>query len=576
MMDMSAIAEKYNQWVENAKEDPDLISELESIRDSRAEIYERFYREMEFGTGGLRGIIGAGENRMNIYTARRATQGLVDYLKDRYDSAAVAISYDSRIKSDLFAAEAARVLAANGIKAHIFTEINPTPVLSFAVRRLDCQAGIMITASHNPSEYNGYKCYGPDGCQMTDNDASEVTGYIRKVDIFGGVKVMDYDAAVKSGLILKISDSLVYEFLLNVGKQQVNPGILKEAPIKVVYTPLNGTGNKPVREILRRIGVEEVAVVPEQELPDGNFPTAPYPNPETREAFECAMRLAKEKKPDILLATDPDCDRLGVAAAAVGWDYRLLTGNEVGCLLLDYILSCRKKANTLPKNPVVIKTIVTSELANRIAEKYGCEVRDVLTGFKYIGEQITLLEKQGRASDFVFAFEESYGYLAGDHVRDKDGVVASMLVCEMTAYYKSQGKTLFAVLDGLYREHGFYRHTLINAAFEGAQGMETMKQIMAGLRDSRPKEVAGLKVLRYLDYLESKEIDLQTGEIKEINLPKSDVLSFRLEGDAGFIVRPSGTEPKIKVYITSTGADLEKAGQMAEWLTAEVKKLLNV
>lgn len=576
MMDMSAIAEKYNLWVENAKEDPDLISELESIRYSRAEIYERFYRELEFGTGGLRGIIGAGENRMNIYTVRRATQGLADYLKDRYDSAAVAISYDSRIKSDLFAAEAARVLAANGIKAHIFTEINPTPVLSFAVRRLDCQAGIMITASHNPSEYNGYKCYGPDGCQMTDNDASEVTGYIRKVNIFGGVKVMDYDAAVKSGLILKISDSLVYEFLSNVEKQQVNPGILKKSPIKVVYTPLNGTGNKPVREILRRIGVEEVSVVPEQELPDGNFPTAPYPNPETREAFECAMRLAKEKKPDILLATDPDCDRLGVAAAAVGWDYRLLTGNEVGCLLLDYILSCRKKADTLPKNPVVIKTIVTSELANRIAEKYGCEIRDVLTGFKYIGEQITLLEKQGRASDFVFAFEESYGYLAGDHVRDKDGVVASMLVCEMTAYYKSQGKTLFAVLDGLYREHGFYRHTLINAAFEGAQGMETMKQIMAGLRDSRPKEVAGLKVLRYLDYLESKEIDLQTGEIKEINLPKSDVLSFRLEGDAGFIVRPSGTEPKIKVYITSTGADLEKAGQMAEWLTAEVKKLLNV
>ena len=455
MMDMSAIAEKYNQWVENAKEDPDLISELESIRDSRAEIYERFYRELEFGTGGLRGIIGAGENRMNIYTARRATQGLADYLKDRYDSAAVAISYDSRIKSDLFAAEAARVLAANGIKAHIFTEINPTPVLSFAVRRLDCQAGIMITASHNPSEYNGYKCYGPDGCQMTDNDASEVTGYIRKVDIFGGVKVMDYVAAVKSGLILKISDSLVYEFLSNVEKQQVNPGILKEAPIKVVYTPLNGTGNKPVREILRRIGVEEVAVVPEQELPDGNFPTAPYPNPETREAFECAMRLAKEKKPDILLATDPDCDRLGVAAAAVGWDYRLLTGNEVGCLLLDYILSCRKKANTLPKNPVVIKTIVTSELANRIAEKYGCEIRDVLTGFKYIGEQITLLEKQGRASDFVFAFEESYGYLAGDHVRDKDGVVASMLVCEMTAYYKSQGKTLLPFWTGFTGSTGF-------------------------------------------------------------------------------------------------------------------------
>ncbi|HPU58752.1 MAG TPA: phospho-sugar mutase, partial [Candidatus Avimonas sp.] len=418
----TAVRDKYNLWVNSAKEDPDLVNELNSIKDNDDEIYERFYRELEFGTGGLRGIIGAGENRMNIYTVRKATQGLADYLNSRFTNAEVAISYDSRIKSNLFAVESAKVLAANGIKVHIFTELNPTPVLSFAVRYLNCQAGIMITASHNPSKYNGYKCYGSDGCQMTDNDASEVTGFIRKVDIFSGVKVMDYDAAVKSGKICEISGELVEAFLQNVAKQQVNPGILEKNPIKVVYTPLNGTGNKPVREILRRIGVKDVAVVAEQEMPDGNFPTAPYPNPEIRQAFECALKLADKVKPDILLATDPDCDRLGIAVAVNG-EYLQLTGNEVGCLLLNYILSCRKQAGTLPQNPVVIKTIVTSDLVKRITEKYGCELREVLTGFKYIGEQITMLESQGRASDYVFGFEESYGYLAGTHARDKDAVV---------------------------------------------------------------------------------------------------------------------------------------------------------
>jgi len=571
----TAVRDKYNLWVNSAKEDPDLVNELNSIKDNDDEIYERFYRELEFGTGGLRGIIGAGENRMNIYTVRKATQGLADYLNSRFTNAEVAISYDSRIKSNLFAVESAKVLAANGIKVHIFTELNPTPVLSFAVRYLNCQAGIMITASHNPSKYNGYKCYGSDGCQMTDNDASEVTGFIRKVDIFSGVKVMDYDAAVKSGKICEISGELVEAFLQNVAKQQVNPGILEKNPIKVVYTPLNGTGNKPVREILRRIGVKDVAVVAEQEMPDGNFPTAPYPNPEIRQAFECALKLADKVKPDILLATDPDCDRLGIAVAVNG-EYLQLTGNEVGCLLLNYILSCRKQAGTLPQNPVVIKTIVTSDLVKRITEKYGCELREVLTGFKYIGEQITMLESQGRASDYVFGFEESYGYLAGDYVRDKDGVVASMLVCEMAAYYKAQGKTLLDVLNELYREHGFYKHTLINAEFEVAQGMETMKKIMAGLRDNMPAEVAGLKVLRYQDYLASKDVDLVSGETRELHLPKSNVLAFNLEQNAGFIVRPSGTEPKIKAYITSTGVDETKADEMAEKLTAEVKKILNV
>jgi len=571
----TAVRDKYNLWVNSAKEDPDLVNELNSIKDNDDEIYERFYSELEFGTGGLRGIIGAGENRMNIYTVRKATQGLADYLNSRFTNAEVAISYDSRIKSNLFAVESAKVLAANGIKVHIFTELNPTPVLSFAVRYLNCQAGIMITASHNPSKYNGYKCYGSDGCQMTDNDASEVTGFIRKVDIFSGVKVMDCDAAVKSGKICEISGELVEAFLQNVAKQQVNPGILEKNPIKVVYTPLNGTGNKPVREILRRIGVKDVAVVAEQEMPDGNFPTAPYPNPEIRQAFECALKLADKVKPDILLATDPDCDRLGIAVAVNG-EYLQLTGNEVGCLLLNYILSCRKQAGTLPQNPVVIKTIVTSDLVKRITEKYGCELREVLTGFKYIGEQITMLESQGRASDYVFGFEESYGYLAGDYVRDKDGVVASMLVCEMAAYYKAQGKTLLDVLNELYREHGFYKHTLINAEFEGAQGMETMKKIMAGLRDNMPAEVAGLKVLRYQDYLASKDVDLVSGETRELHLPKSNVLAFNLEQNAGFIVRPSGTEPKIKAYITSTGVDETKADEMAEKLTAEVKKILNV
>jgi phosphoglucomutase len=569
------ISRKYSLWLENAGEDSDLTDELKAIEGNEDEIYDRFYRELEFGTGGLRGVIGAGENRMNIYTVRKATQGLADYLNTNYKTSSVAVSFDSRIKSGLFAREAARVLAGNGIKVHIFSELNPTPVLSFAVRRLGCQAGIMITASHNPSKYNGYKCYGPDGCQMTDNDASAVTEYIRKVDIFGGVKKADYNKAVESGLISENPPSLVEEFLDRVADQQVNPGICEKTPLKVVYTPLNGTGNKPVREILRKIGVKDVSIVPEQELPDGNFPTAPYPNPEIRQAFEYAINLAKTVKPDILLATDPDCDRVGIAVASDG-DYRLMSGNEVGCLLLDYILSCKKAAGTLPKNPVVVKTIVTSNLVNRIAEKYGCEVLDVLTGFKYIGEQITLLEKKGEQERYVFGFEESYGYLSGTYVRDKDGVVASMLICEMAAYYKARGKTLIDVMNSLYEEYGVYQHSMINAEFEGAQGMETMKSLMSGLRENLPDRIAGLRVVRFADYLNSVAVDIKSGSTSNIDLPKSNVLSFGLEGGNGLIVRPSGTEPKIKAYITSTGTDAAAAANMAEELTAAARKLLGV
>ena len=481
------IRQKYELWLQNAVEDPDLVRELRDIEGQEDAIEDRFYRELEFGTGGLRGVIGAGENRMNIYTVRKATQGLADYLNGRYETAAVSVSFDSRIKSDLFAREAARVLAANGITVHLFPELEPTPVLSYAVRQNRCQAGIMVTASHNPAKYNGYKCYGPDGCQMTDHDASEVTAYIRKVDLFRGVKTVPFDEALADGRIVTIADALLESYMDCVLSRQVNAGVCGRARLSVVYTPLNGTGNKPVREVLRRIGVPLVAVVPEQELPDGNFPTAPYPNPEIRQAFECALELAKTVGPDLLLATDPDCDRVGIAVRD-GEDYTLMTGNEVGCLLLDYILACRSASGTLPHDPVVVKTIVTSDLAARIAEKYGCRMVEVLTGFKYIGEQIGLLEKAGEEDRYVFGFEESYGYLAGTYVRDKDAVVSSMLICEMAAYYKEKGQTLLDVLAALYKEHGCYRHFQVSAQFEGAEGMAAMDRLMASLRQSRPSE----------------------------------------------------------------------------------------
>ena len=570
----STIQAKYERWLQCAGEDPDLLAELRGVEGDEEQISDRFYRELEFGTGGLRGVIGAGDNRMNIYTVRKATQGLADYLNARYPSSAVAISFDSRIKSDLFAREAARVLAGNGIRVHLFPQLEPTPVLSFAVRELECQAGIMVTASHNPSKYNGYKCYGPDGCQMTDHDAGEVTACIRRLDIFDDVKTASYEEAKAAGRIAEIPDSLVEAFLDRVQAQQVNPGLCREVPLNVVYTPLNGTGNKPVRAILGRIGVGKVTVVPEQELPDGNFPTAPYPNPEIRQAFECALKLAETEKPDLLLATDPDCDRVGIAVRDGKGEYVLTTGNEVGCLLLNYILSCRAERGGLPQDPVVVKTIVTSDLAARIAEKYGCTLVEVLTGFKYIGEQIGLLEKAGHPERYVFGFEESYGYLSGTYVRDKDAVVASMLICEMAAYYKKQGKTLLEVLDSLYAEFGVYLHAQVNAAFEGEQGMEIMQKLMESLRENRPQEIAGLRVTGFADYLRSVKVDVASGASTEIHLPKSNVLSFALEGGAGVVVRPSGTEPKVKAYITATGRSREEAAALAEQLTQAAKELL--
>ena len=569
----AAIRQKYELWLQNAADDPDLIQELQDIRGEDAQIEDRFYRELEFGTGGLRGVIGAGDNRMNIYTVRKATQGLADYLNARYPSSAVSISFDSRIKSDRFAKEAARVLAGNGITVHLFPELEPTPVLSYAVRENRCQAGIMVTASHNPAKYNGYKCYGPDGCQMTDHDANEVTGYIRKVDAFRDVKVADYDAAVADGTIRIIGGDLLASYMMCVLSRQVTPGVCERTKLSVVYTPLNGTGNKPVREVLRRIGVPLVAVVPEQELPDGHFPTAPFPNPEIRQAFECALELAKTVRPDLLLATDPDCDRVGIAVRD-GDDYTLMTGNEVGCLLLDYILARRSEAGTLPKDPVVVKTIVTSDLAARIAEKYGCRLVEVLTGFKYIGEQIGLLEKAGEEDRYVFGFEESYGYLSGTYVRDKDAVVSSMLICEMAAYYKEKGLSLLDVLAALYKEHGCFRHFQVSAQFEGSEGMAAMARLMTSLRTDRPAEIAGLKVIKFADYEESVSHDLAAGTKAVIDLPKSYVLSFGLEGGAGLVIRPSGTEPKVKAYVTATGADPDAAEAMAERLKDAAAALL--
>ena len=553
------IRELYEMWLKNAVDDSDLVAELKSISDDDNEVSDRFYRELKFGTAGLRGIIGAGTNRMNVYTVRKATQGLANFLNKKYESPSVAISHDSRIKADLFAREAARVLAANGVKAYISKELQPTPVVSFAVRELKTSAGIMVTASHNRAKYNGYKCYGSDGCQMTDVNADAVYEEIQNVDYFNGdIKLVDFEEGLKTGMIEWISDDLYETYLDRVSEQRINPDACKGSDLKVVYTPLNGAGNKLVRKILSRIGVENVTVVPEQEMPDGNFTTCPYPNPEEEAALEVGLELFKKEGADLLLATDPDSDRVGIAVKTKD-GYRLMTGNETGILLMNYILSCRKEKGTLPENPVAVKTIVTSKLINRICDKYGCELKNVLTGFKYIGEQILLLEQKNEENRYVFGFEESYGYLAGTYVRDKDAVVASMLICEMAAYYNKQGKSLDEVMTSIYDEYGYYFNKTRSFEFEGEAGMKKMAEIMTNLRASYPAEIAGMKVTELADYLESYSKNTVTGETVVIDLPKSNVLSYSLEGGSGIIVRPSGTEPKIKIYATSVGKTQEDA-----------------
>ena len=570
------IKQTYNEWLENAVEDKDLTAELESIKNNEDEIYDRFYTALKFGTAGLRGIIGAGTNRMNIYVVRQATQGLANYVLKKYGNGSVAISHDSRIKADLFMNEAARVLAANGIKVYITSELQPTPVLSYLVRYFKCQAGIMVTASHNPAAYNGYKAYGEDGCQMTDVAANTVYDEISKLDMFKDVKITDFDEAVKSGMIEYVDESVYDTYLEKVMEQQVNPGVCKGADLKVVYTPLNGTGNKLVRKVLGKIGVNDVVVVPEQELPDGNFTTCPYPNPEIKEALAKGLELCEKEQPDLLLATDPDADRVGIAVKDYDGSYRLISGNEDGVMLTNYILSCKKASGKLPEKPVVVKTIVTTKLINKLCEKYGCELKNVLTGFKYIGEVILNLEKKHEENRYLFGFEESYGYLSGTYVRDKDAVVASMLVCEMTAYYKKQGKSLAEVIDGLYEEFGYYLNQTYSFEFDGAAGMQKMSDIMTAVRDNTPKSIAGYDVVKVSDYFLRKETDVATGSVTDIDLPKSNVIALHLADDNAVIIRPSGTEPKIKLYITSVGKDKDNAAEICEKLVVASKEILGV
>ena len=535
---------RFSLWKAQALEDPDLVAELSGLTDEK-EIFDRFYRDLEFGTGGLRGVIGAGTNRMNIYVIRRATQGLCNYLKATTLPQSIAIGYDSRIKSDLFAMEAARVIAANGITAYIYPRLEPTPALSWAVRYLHCGAGICVTASHNPAKYNGYKVYGADGCQITLDVAAAVLNEINALDMFADVKLCTEEEGRAAGKIRTIGEDCLEAFLDAVQQRSLSKG--EKLDLKVVYTPLNGAGLECVRKILTRIGISEVTVVPEQEKPDGYFPTCPYPNPEIREAMETGLALCRQVKPDLLLGTDPDCDRMGVAVPE-GDDYRLITGNEMGVLLLDYICRKRLENGTMPQNPVAVTTIVSTDMANAVAADYGVELRRVLTGFKFIGEQIALLEAAGQKERFIFGFEESYGYLSGAHVRDKDGVNAVMLACEAAAYYAEQGMSLLDAVNALYREFGFYRNALHSFTFEGAAGMDTMNAIMTGLRATPPAQIAGYTVTEVVDY--------QNGNT---GLPKANVLEFRMAGGAKLMVRPSGTEPKIKVYLSAVGRTEEEA-----------------
>ena len=528
-----------DRWLERAGEDPDLVAELREVRQDEKAVSDRFYRHLAFGTGGLRGVLGAGTNRMNIYTVRRATQGLADYLNASGLPKSVAIAHDSRLKGDLFARETARVLAANGITAHLYPRLEPTPALSWAVRYLGCGAGICVTASHNPAQYNGYKVYGADGCQITPEAAEKVLAVMDRTDCFDGVKLADYDRAAAEGKIRMIGDECLDAFVDAVLALRPGNDVSK---LKLVYTPLNGSGLECVWKLLGKMGVTALTVVPSQEAPDGRFPTCPYPNPEIREAMEEGLGLCDEVHPDLLIGTDPDCDRMGAAVPDGKGGYRLITGNEMGVLLLDYLCRTRMARGTMPENPVAVTTIVSTDMAVPVAEAYGVELRRMLTGFKYIGEQIGLLESQGHAERYIFGFEESYGYLSGAHVRDKDAVNAVMLACECAAWYAGQGMTLLDAMNGLYEKFGFYRSGLVSKAFEGEDGMKAMERLMQSLRQGPPAQIAGRKVTGKVDYLRD-----------DTGLISSDVLEFRLEGEGKVIVRPSGTEPKLKLYLSVRG-----------------------
>ncbi len=553
----------YKRWAGAQLEDPALTEELKKIDGNDAEIKDRFAVALKFGTAGLRGVLGAGSNRMNIYVVRQATQGLANWVKTQGGSQLVAISYDSRINSDVFARNAAQVLAANGIKVRIYDALMPVPALSFATRYYHANAGIMITASHNPAKYNGYKAYGPDGCQMTDDAAAIVYAEIQKTDILEGAKLVSFEEGLASGMIEYVGEDCKEALYDAIKARAIRPGLCKTAGLKLVYSPLNGSGLVPVTRILHDIGIDDITIVPEQQYPDGNFPTCPYPNPEIFEALRLGLELAKKSGADLMLATDPDADRVGIAIKCPDGSYELVTGNEVGVLLLDYICAGRIEMGTMPKNPVAVKSIVSTPLADAVAKSYGVEMRSVLTGFKWIGDQIAGLEAAGEVDRFILGFEESYGYLAGPYVRDKDAIIGSMLICEMAAYYRSIGSSIKERLESIYAKFGRYLNKVDSFEFPGLSGMDKMAGIMESLRTNPPAEIGGCKVVKITDYTKPE----LTG------LPSSNVLTFTLDGGATVVVRPSGTEPKIKAYFTTLGKDLAEAQAQKDKLAAALKPI---
>lgn len=555
---------EYERWLNTDLEDADLRPELAGIEGNDDEIKERFALALKFGTAGLRGVLGAGTNRMNIYVVRQATKGLANWVKTQGGSQTVAISYDSRLKSDVFAKTAAGVLAANDIQVRIYDALMPVPALSFATRYYKCNAGVMVTASHNPAKYNGYKAYGPDGCQLTDDAAAVVYEEIQKTDVLTGAKYMSFAEGVEKGLIHFVGDDCKKALYDAIESRQVRPGLCKTAGLKLVYSPLNGSGLVPVTQVLKDIGVTDITIVPEQEYPNGYFTTCSYPNPEIFEALELGLNLAKEKGADLMLATDPDADRVGIAMKCPDGSYELVSGNEVGVLLLDYICAGRIEKGTMPENPVAVKSIVSTPLADAVAKHYDVELRNVLTGFKWIGDQIAKLEADGEVDRFIFGFEESYGYLAGPYVRDKDAVIGSMLICEMAAYYRSIGSSLKQRMEEIYSEYGRYLNKVDSFEFPGLTGMDKMASIMQGLRDNPPTEIGGVKVVKATDYKKTEE----TG------LPAANVLIYSMEDGATVIVRPSGTEPKIKTYFTTLGKDLAEAQAKKDQLAEGLKPIL--
>ena len=565
--------EKYNEWINSDIINEEIKDELKNIKDEK-EIEDRFYKDLDFGTGGLRGIIGAGSNRMNIYTVSKATQGFANYLNESFENPSVAVAYDSRNMSKEFATAAALTLCANGIKVFLYESLRPTPVLSFAVRHLNCKGGIVVTASHNPKQYNGYKVYDEFGGQVTDEKANKIISLVNEVKDFSMIKNMSEEEALNKGLLVYIGEDVDKAYIDEVKNLTIRKELVKEKAkdLKIIYTPIHGSGNIPVRRVLSELGYSNVKVVKEQEEPNGNFPTAPYPNPEMPQVFELALEMAKQESPDIIFGTDPDCDRIGVVVKESNGEFKVLTGNQTGLLLTHYVLSALKETNSLPENGVVIKTIVTTEGARKIAEDFGIELMDVLTGFKYIGEKIREFRESGDKK-YLFGFEESYGYLAGEFVRDKDAVIASMLIAEMTLYYKEQGMSLYEALIKLYEKYGFYKETLISIELEGKEGQEKIASCIDALRNSPIESVEGVKISTKLDYKLS--LEESNGVKSEIKLPKSNVLKYILEDGSSFVVRPSGTEPKMKIYLAVKGSSLENAESEIERFKSKVMEIIN-